>query len=290
MSIPQTGIFALGTRAHHHLEFDTEIPSDLAPPLAKLNQTITSVAGVNMVFGFGSRLWAALHPHDKPADLEPFEPIVGSDGFTFPATQHDLWIWLHGGSADTVFDRAREVKEILGDAAVLAAEQSSRVHGASLDLTGFEDGTENPPLAEAIGVATIDSGSCAGGSIALVQRWVHDVPRFRKLPEREQEQVIGRTLVGSIELEPQPARSHVSRVVIQDDHGEELEVFRRSTAFGDLGENGLMFVGFSADRQRLHRMLERMAGMGDGERDHLTEFSTPTSGAWYIVPPSHFLF
>ena len=144
MSIPQTGIFALGTRAHHHLEFDTEIPSDLAPPLAKLNQTITSVAGVNMVFGFGSRLWAALHPHDKPADLEPFEPIVGSDGFTFPATQHDLWIWLHGGSADTVFDRAREVKEILGDAAVLAAEQSSRVHGASLDLTGFEDGTENP--------------------------------------------------------------------------------------------------------------------------------------------------
>ena len=285
MNIPQPGIFALGTRAHHHLEFAVATPSDISERLAMLNETTTSVAGVNMVVGFGARLWSSLHPDAMAAELTPFEPIVGPDGFTFPATQHDLWVWLHGSSTDAVFDRANKVRAILEGVAELGAEQSSRVHGPSLDLTGFEDGTENPPIAEAISAATIAEGPCTGGSIALVQRWVHDVPRFRKLSEQEQEQVIGRTLAGSVELEEQPVRSHVSRVVVRDDDGEELEVFRRSTAFGDLRQNGLMFVGFSADRERLQRMLERMAGIGDGHRDHLTDFSQPTSGAWYLVPP-----
>ena len=31
--------------------------------------------------------------------------------------------------------------------------------------------------------------------------------------------------------------------------------------------------------------LERMAGIGDGVRDRLTEFSTPVAGAWYVTPP-----
>jgi hypothetical protein len=32
-----------------------------------------------------------------------------------------------------------------------------------------------------------------------------------------------------------------------------------------------------------------MAGAEDGIRDRLTEFSTPTSGAWYVVPPVELL-
>ena len=79
--------------------------------------------------------------------------------------------------------------------------------------------------------------------------------------------------------------SHVSRVVLEDDNGDELEVFRRSTAFGGVREHGLMFLAFSADRDRLQRMLQRMAGNDDGVRDRLTEFSTPVRSAWYYAPP-----
>jgi len=50
-----------------------------------------------------------------------------------------------------------------------------------------------------------------------------------------------------------------------------------------------MFVAFSADRARLERMLRRMAGVEDGVRDRLTEFSTPTASAWYVVPPIELL-
>jgi putative iron-dependent peroxidase len=74
-------------------------------------------------------------------------------------------------------------------------------------------------------------------------------------------------------------------VVIEDESGEELEIFRRSTAFGGVQEHGLMFLAFSADRARLQRMLRRMAGADDGVRDRLTEFSTPKRSAFYVAPP-----
>ena len=73
--------------------------------------------------------------------------------------------------------------------------------------------------------------------------------------------------------------------MIEDDDGEELEIFRRSVAYGGVLEHGLVFVAFSPDVDRLARMLRRMAGVDDGVRDRLTDFSTSTGGAWYYAPP-----
>ena len=75
--------------------------------------------------------------------------------------------------------------------------------------------------------------------------------------------------------------------VIEDD-GEELEVVRRSTPFGGVAENGLVFVAFTRDRDRIDRMLRRMVGL-DGPRDALTAWSTPISAAYYYVPPAEAL-
>jgi putative iron-dependent peroxidase len=205
-----------------------------------------------------------------------------------PAAQHDLWLWLHAAGPDAVFNIARLAAVELAPFGAVVAEQPAFTYQASQDLTGFEDGTENPPLDEAPSAVTIVDGMpCAGGSIVLLQRWVHDLDGFEALELADREQVIGRTLQGSVELDEatQSPRSHVSRVVIEGDDGDELEVFRRSTAFGGVQEHGLMFVAFSADRARLQRMLERMSGAEDGVRDRLTEFSTPVASAWYVAPP-----
>jgi putative iron-dependent peroxidase len=204
-----------------------------------------------------------------------------------PASQHDVWVWVHGATVGDNFAVARSAVAQLAGIAHVVAEESCFGYGASQDLTGFEDGTENPPVAEAPGVASVPTGRAgSGASVAIVQRWRHDLDAFDALDVPEQEQVIGRTKSGSIELddERQQPTSHVSRVVIEDDAGDELEVFRRSTPFGGVRENGLLFVAFAQDQQRLQRMLDRMAGVGDGIRDRLTEFSTPTSGSWYIAP------
>ena len=45
-----------------------------------------------------------------------------------------------------------------------------------------------------------------------------------------------------------------------------------------------VFVGFSADQQRLSRMLESMAGLVTGTRDALTRFTQPLTGSYYFVP------
>jgi putative iron-dependent peroxidase len=291
--LPQPGIFAVGTRAHHHLQFDlTGDPPAALEAVRRVREAASSVAGVNVVVGFGRDTWAAIAPDHVPDDLVRFEPISGAGGFTIPSGQHDLWLWLHAAAPDAVFNIARVAGAALTGIATLAAEQPAFTYQASQDLTGFEDGTENPPIDEAPSIATIaEDGRCAGGSIVLLQRWVHDLDGFEAMELADREQVIGRTYYGSVELDEsrQTPRSHISRVVLEDDAGNELEVFRRSTAYGGLSEHGLMFLAFSADRARLQRMLERMAGAEDGVRDRLTEFSTPVASAWYIAPPIELL-
>jgi putative iron-dependent peroxidase len=290
MATPQPGIFAIGTPSHHHVEFELDAGADPQALLAGVRRALEvagTVAGVNVVVGFRPSLWAAIAPDRTIDDVVDFEPVVGADGYTMPASQHHLWVWAHGASAGANFDIARSAREELRGVAHVVAEESCFGYGASQDLTGFEDGTENPPVAEAPAVAAVPRGrNGEGSSVALVQRWVHDLDAFGALAVSEQEEVIGRTKSGSVELgdDRQPPNSHVSRVVVEDDAGAELEVFRRSTPFGDVREHGLLFVGFAQDQDRLQRMLDRMAGVGDGITDRLTEFSTPTSGSWYVVP------
>ena len=287
MPTPQPGIFALGTRSHYYLEFDLVAGATaqaLVAAAAGLREPRQTTGGANVVVCFSAATWAGAGG-DTPEGFAAFEPVVGDDGFTMPATQHDAWVWASGTGYDVVFDTARAVVAALEPVAALATEVGGFSYRASLDLTGFQDGTANPPVDEGSLVATVPDGRPgAGGSVVLVQRWVHDLGAFHRLPVAEQEAVIGRTKEHSEELTEQPERSHLSRVVIEDERGEELEIFRRSTSFGTMAEHGLVFVGFAADQGRLATMLARMAGAGGAGRDRLTEFSTPVGGGYYFAP------
>jgi putative iron-dependent peroxidase len=49
-------------------------------------------------------------------------------------------------------------------------------------------------------------------------------------------------------------------------------------------DHGTMFVGFSALQQPLVDMLASMAGATTGQRDALTNYARPLTGAYYFVP------
>ena len=286
MPTPQPGIFAQGAPAQYHLEFDctSKDAAAVGAATARLREPAVTAGGVNLVVGFGPDLWRALAPEDAPANLHDFAPIAGVH--PVPATQHDVYLWLHGAGPDVVFNAARAVGAALADVATLASEQPSFVFLDSRDLTGFVDGTENPPVHDAHLVAIVADGPGAGGSAVLVQRWVHDLGRFHALNLSEQEAVIGRTKADSTELadDTKPPTAHIARVVVEAD-GEELEIYRRSTPFGSLREHGLQFLAFSADPTRFDAMLARMFGVsGDALHDQLTDFSRPVTGAHYFVP------
>ncbi|MDB5040765.1 MAG: Dyp-type peroxidase, partial [Candidatus Eremiobacteraeota bacterium] len=189
-------------------------------------------------------------------------------------------------SYDVVFDLARAAIVTLRPVAKVEREIVGWSYRHSRDLTGFEDGTENPSLMEAPDVVTVADGAPgAGGSVLLVQQWRHLADDWSALPQEKQELVIGRTKPDSIELPENvmPVDAHVPRTTIEE-NGEELDIFRRNVAYGSVREHGTVFVGFGADQHRLDRMLRRMAGAEDGVRDALTTYSTPLTGAYYFIP------
>src|SRR5260221_3618714 len=68
-----------------------------------------TTGGVNPVVGFRPSLWARVAPEEMPAGVTDFDREVrGVDGYTMPATQHDLWLWVAGHAYHKVFDVTRE--------------------------------------------------------------------------------------------------------------------------------------------------------------------------------------
>ena len=284
MAFPQTGIFALGNLAHSYLEFDLVEGVEaaaLASAVADLSEPRTTMGGVNLVSGFRPELWASIAASRMPRELHGFlSPVVGADGYTMPATQHDVVLWIAGGSYDVVFDAAIAVVAALSGPAVLVEEVVSWSYHRDLDLTGFIDGTENPSLSQAPQRVLVPEGEPgAGGSVLLLQKWVHDAAAWAALSIASQERVIGRTKRDSVELADRPTSSHVARTD-QDEFGH---IFRRNTPYGSVREHGTMFVGFSASQPALAAMLDSMAGV-TGARDELTRYTTPLTGAYYFVP------
>ncbi len=291
MTLPQFGIFAQGTVAHEFLEFELRPDVDLSAVgavLERLRMPAVAAGGVNIVLGFGADLWRAIDPDDAPEDLAPFQPLGVLGGHHAPASQHDLWLWINGGTPDVVFEHARAATQTLAPSFVVASDRTGFVHRDSRDLTGFIDGTANPILLEAPEAALVPDGSRgAGGSHVLTMRWVHDLDAFDRLSQDQQENVFGRTKPDSIEFVGArlPTNAHIARVQIDDDAGEEIQIYRRSVPYGTTLEHGINFLAFAADRARFDRMLARMFGPNDdGLHDRLADFSRPVSGAYYFAP------
>lgn len=290
MNTPQMGIFSLGDASHSYIELalrSDAAAKDAVSAVADMHDPRKTTEGVNLVVGFRPELWRTVAPADAPSDAASFKSeLIGPDGYTMPGTQTDIFIWIAGASYDGVFDVATSVVDYLKPIATPVRELTGWTYQHNRDLTGFQDGTENPTLVEAPDVVLIPDGEPgAGGSILLFQQWKHEASAWRALPVEAQERVIGRTKAESIELDEahMPADSHVTRTTLEED-GEELKIFRRNTAYGGVGDHGTVFVGFAKQQHRLQRMLERMAGIGDGVRDALTRFSVPLTGAYYFIP------
>ena len=237
-----------------------------------------------VVVAFGASLLGTLAPETMPSGMRPFTAIEGLDGHSVPATQDDLFLWFTAGSADRCLSGAWRSRRLLEGLAELTAETPGFQFFDHEDITGFEDGTENPTGEDRLEVAAIPDGPAAGGSFVLAQRWVHDLRAFEALSLRDQEHVFGRTKVGSVELDPLPERSHVERVVMEDERGDEREIYRRSFPYGTTGEQGLFFLAFNRDLETFQDMLERMLGAADGQRDKLTDVSAPVTSSFYLAP------
>jgi putative iron-dependent peroxidase len=215
-------------------------------------------------------------------ELRAFPELNGPD-VSVPSTQQALWCWLRGTDQGELVSRSIAISDSLAEAFQLQQIVDGFKHGdAELgkDLTGYEDGTENPEGDDAV-AAAFDSG---GSSFVAVQQWVHDLRHFWSLPQDEQDHIIGRRKSDNEELDDAPESAHTKRTE-QESFDPEAFVLRRSMPFANPDGEGLMFVAFGKSFDAFEVQLRRMVGLEDGVADGLFEFSKPVTGGYYWCPP-----
>lgn len=291
MGTPQAGIIDLGCRHHLVQQFTLRqgVDSDALRSALRAAQALEGAAEVD---GFVLALRPsvlALLGGDVPSGVADFVGVAPAVGDGPAATQDDVLVWFQSTSPEENLLAAVHVRTAMAGVGDVREETAGFTVRDHRDLTGFEDGTENPEPDEVPGVALFaDDHPLSGGSVVFAQRWVHDLAGFDAISVSEQEQVIGRTKPDSVELDPLPDASHVERMVIADESGEERAIYRRSFPFGSSAEAGLFFLALTNDRTVVDEMLARMYG-ADGPRDRLLAFSTAVSGAYYIAPSAELL-
>ncbi len=235
------------------------------------------------VVAFGSEVWKQIGLAESAPELKPFRAL--GRGLA-PATQRDLLIHIQSQRHDINFSLAQAALKAFGKSIQVVEE----IHGFrwvdDRDLSGFIDGTENPQGEEIAEVTLIEEGKDKGGSYVMVQRYEHDLRKWDRFSEHEQEKMIGRTKKDSVELDESARNvtSHVSRVVIEEE-GEELSIMRHSLPYGTAsGKHGLFFIAYCATLHNIEQQLLNMFGETDGKHDDLLRMTKAVSGSYYYAP------
>lgn len=252
-------------------------------PRAVLRTLSELIDGKQSVVGLGASLLKVLDA--SIAGMRTF-PAFDETPVTIPSTPTDLWLWLRGDDAGELFHRARRLQATLAPAFVPVENTIAFRHGDGDDLSGYEDGTENPQGDDAIAAAFAGADSAApeGSSFVAVQRWLHRFDLFDAMSRHEQDAMIGRRRDDNEEIEDAPPSAHVKRTE-QEDFDPEAFVVRRSMPWSNGPDAGLVFVAFGKSFDAFEVQLRRMIGLDDGIIDGLFRFTRPETGAWFWCPP-----
>lgn len=252
-------------------------------PRVVLKRLASQADGQATVVGIGASLVRELG-----ARVPGLKTFTGIDGarIKLPATPTDLMVWLRGSDRGDLLIRSRHLETLLAPAFDVTDITDAFNHNQGRDLTGYQDGTENPQGDEALTVALLpeEAGGLAGSSFVAVQRWHHHMSRFEAMPKHQQDHTIGRERESNEELEDAPESSHVKRTA-QENFDPEAFVLRRSMPWAEGNNGGLVFAAFGLSFDAFEAQLRRMSGAEDGITDALFSFSEPQTGAYFWCPP-----
>lgn len=270
--------------------------------IQRVRSVIADIGGLVRAVGFrdlegrlscnvaiGSAAWDRWGQSRRPAQLRPFAEIRGPVHVAV-ATPGDLLFHIRANRADMCFELERLILDALGDAVTVADEVQGFRYFDSRDLLGFVDGTENPTGAALAQSTLIQSEDPAfeGGSYVVVQKYIHNLDKWRALDTATQESIIGRTKADNVELEDAAGReSHKQLATIVDADGVEHDILRDNMPFGrpGQGEFGTYFIGYTRNLWVIEKMLTNMfAGLAGGRYDRILDFSTAMTGTTFFAP------
>jgi len=254
-----------------------------ADPRSALLRLADLSDGLHALVGIGTSTVARLGTKlDGLRDLPTFEGALEP----IPQRPEALWLWLRGDERGEVLQRGRKLTQALESAFAIQTITDAFRHAGGRDLTGYEDGTENPHADAAVAAALVSDGGPgrAGSSFVAVQNWQHDLARFETFSGLEQDAIVGRRRSDNVELEDAPASAHVKRTA-QESFEPAAFMVRRSMPWTEGQAAGLMFVAFGHSFNAFEAQLRRMVGLEDGIVDGLFRFSRPLSTSYFWCPP-----
>jgi len=251
-------------------------------------------SSLSCIMGVGSDAWDRLFSAPRPAELHPFREIRSSPRHAV-STSGDLIFHIRAKYMDLCFELATQIMARLEGAVTTTDEVHGFRYFDERDLLGFVDGTENPTgsaAADAVFIGDEDP-AFSGGSYVIVQKYLHNVDAWNKLPTEAQEKIIGRTKVSDIELDDsvKPSSAHNALTTIEE-NGREIKILRDNMPFGrpGHGEFGTYFIGYSRSPRTIEQMLENMfIGSPPGNYDRILDFSTAITGSLFFIPTASFL-
>ncbi len=287
MSSAQAGILQPVPSQGRYLFFSLAHAESLRPALHRLAGTAD---GERVVAMLGAATAAALGA--RVPGLREMPDLSGPDA-EVPATPTALCCWLRGDDRGDLVRLTHVLEHFAApafhlDRVIDAFRHGRGPNGHGRDLTGYEDGTENPEGAEAEAAALVSAAGAGldGGSMAVVQQWGHDFDAFERLGQPGQDMAMGRRHRDNEELADAPASAHVKRTA-QESFEPEAFVLRRSMPWAQSRQAGLMYVAFGHSFDAFEAQMRRMAGAEDGIVDALFRFSKPVNGAYFWCPPVH---
>jgi putative iron-dependent peroxidase len=280
MRMVQKGILAPVPKQACYLSFA------IAPemnPAGSLRNLCRLADGHKTVVGLGLSLVRALGCEVQ--GLKVFPCYTGA-GFDVPSTPEALWCWLRGDDRGELVHRARAIVQSVAPALQLQQTIDSFRYKSGYDLSGYEDGTENPKGAAAV-KAAVSAGQgpgLDGGSFVAVQQCIHHLDTFEAMTSHKRDHTIGRRKRDNKELSNAPACAHVKRTA-QESFNPAAFILRRSMPWAEAQQAGLVFVAFGNSFDAFDALLRRMVGAEDGIVDALFSFTRPLSGSYYWCPP-----
>jgi putative iron-dependent peroxidase len=284
----QPGILQGVPAVARYAMFNLAAQADVESVRAALKRMSPLANGSDVVVGIGPSLVAALGA--QVPGLHEF-PDLSGPGVHVPSTPGTLWCWVRGDDLGDLLHLTRKVQKALAPAFVVRHVVDAFRHalgesGHGRDLTGYEDGTENPTGAEAEEAAFAHGlgPGLDGSSYVAVQQWLHDLDAFEALADEEKDHSIGRRRSDNEELDDSPTSAHVKRTA-QESFDPPAFMLRRSMPWMMSMQAGLMFVAFGNSLYAFEAQMRRMAGQEDGVVDAMFSISRPVNGAYFWCPP-----
>ncbi|SPL72629.1 Dyp-type peroxidase [Acinetobacter stercoris] len=272
---------------------------DFAANFSALTRSLSNrfpQSNFNATLGFSSNAWDKLFVNQsKPSELETFQEIKGPK-YTAVSTAGDLFFHIRADRQALCYELGSIIQEQLSNVTYPVDEVHGFRYFDGRAIIGFVDGTENPEPEIAAEYALVgdEDVEFKGGSYAFIQKYIHDMDKWRGLSDEEQEKVIGRKKFNDVELsddvKPKTAHNVVSKA--HDEQGNELKIMRANMPFSNPSKNeyGTFFIGYARKFSVTRQMLEHMfQGDAEGNLDRLLDFSTAKTGTLFFVPTVDFL-